>query len=140
VARDISASEPVPPDPVYVDVADPSLEGDNIYTLEDAEPGAWSTGLASAYGLSNAGTHTANGTALNDDAFGVAVPAAQGYLLGATIEVEYNGIVVRGTINDTGGFGGWGRALDLQGGFWKAFGFGNEVTWGVRYVNYRIIG
>jgi len=70
---------------------------------------------------------------------GVAVPESESYLVGKTVEIKYNNQVVQVLINDTGGFGNLGRTLDLQPGVWKAFGFSDEYSWGVRTVQYRII-
>ncbi|MDR3308067.1 MAG: RlpA-like double-psi beta-barrel domain-containing protein, partial [Coriobacteriales bacterium] len=104
-------------------------------------PGEWMTGLASAYALGNDGVDntTADGSYMDDNSFGVAVPVGWAYLLGSTIEIKYGDMVVTGYINDTGGFGGYGRALDLQPGIWKAFGCNTEYEWGVRTIQWRIV-
>ena len=129
IDRDIAINEPTP---VFV-----SQSG--YVDQEGSYSGEWSSGLASGYGDGWIGLSTADGTILTEDGMCVAVPAAWGYLLGRTIQVEYNGIVITTTINDTGGFAIYGRVLDLQPGIWRAFGFDNEYDWGVRTVRYRII-
>lgn len=112
----------------------------------DAEKG-WSTGVASAYGGStdpstpNPGI-TATGAVCDDNSMGVAVPMSlprywQYY--GHTVEIAYNGITVLATINDCGNMGNGSRALDLQPGVWKAFGFTSCTDWGLRTVSYRIL-
>ncbi|MCL2882986.1 MAG: RlpA-like double-psi beta-barrel domain-containing protein [Coriobacteriia bacterium] len=105
---------------------------------DDSSSGEWLTGLASAYGRS-AGRNTATGAAVTDNSTGVAVPVSQRYLVGKTIEVKYGGMTITTVVNDTGGFESLGRALDLQPGVWKYFGFSSEDAWGVRTVQYRII-
>lgn len=107
----------------------------------------WSTGLASAYGGSsdpstpNPGT-TANGSICDDDSMGVAIPISwpnRSSYYGRTIEINYNGMTVYGTINDCGNLQNYGRALDLQPGIFKAFGFSTCQAWGSRTVSYRIL-
>lgn len=129
IERELTLNDPIPslPDPVE-DSGTPVEIG-------------WSIGRASAYGISDrlVGSWTALGDQVTEDSMGVAVPVAWYHLLGHTIEIEYNGIVVTAIINDTGGFAGYGRSLDLQPGVFKAFGFDNDDDWGVRTVRYRII-
>lgn len=109
-------------------------------TSTSGATGQWTTCLASAYGPSNAGSRTASGTALTNDSFGVAVDVSMGYLLGRTVEVRYNGMVVTTTIVDTGNLvASGGRGLDLQPGVWKSFGFSSENAWGVRSVEWRLV-
>ena len=107
----------------------------------------WKTGAASAYGGSsdkgtpNPGT-TATGAICNDTSMGVAVPLSwpncRSYL-GRAVEIKYGGKTVIATINDLGNMGGGSRALDLQPGVFKAFGFSTCQAWGVRTVSYRIL-
>ena len=107
----------------------------------------WKTGAASAYGGSsdkgtpNPGT-TATGAVCNDTSMGVAVPLSwpncRSYL-GRAVEIKYGGKTVIATINDLGNMGGGSRALDLQPGVFKAFGFSTCQAWGVRTVSYRIL-
>ena len=107
----------------------------------------WQTGTASAYGGStdpytpNPGT-TATGDVCDDYSMGVAIPMSwpncTSYL-GRTVQISYNGTTVYATINDYGYMGGGSRALDLQPGVWKAFGFSSCNDWGVRTVSYRIL-
>ena len=108
---------------------------------------SWSAGVASAYGGStdpntpNPGI-TATGAVCDDNSMGVAIPTSwpnYGSYLGRTVEISYNGQTVLATINDTGNMGGGSRALDLQPGVWKAFGFSSCLDWGVRTVSYRIL-
>lgn len=113
------------------------------------DPGSlgWQTGLASAYGgvsdpnTPNPGT-TANGSVCNDTSMGVAIPMSTPNVrsyFGRTVEISYGGQTVFATINDCGGMGGGSRALDLQPGVWKAFGFSTCRAWGLRTVSYRIL-
>jgi hypothetical protein len=105
----------------------------------DASAAPWETCQASAYGPS-AGSTTANGSSISSSSMGVAVPAQWSYLLGSTIQISYNGMVVTAVVNDTGNFLGFGRGLDLQPGIWRAFGFSSEEAWGVRTVSWRVVG
>lgn len=113
---------------------------------EDSNEG-WQTGVASAYGgktdpsTPNPGT-TATGAVCDDNSMGVAVPMSlSGYrkLFGRTVEISYGGKTVYATVNDCGGLGGGSRALDLQPGVWKAFGFSSCKAWGLRTVSYRFL-
>lgn len=113
---------------------------------EDSNEG-WKTGIASAYGgktdpsTPNPGT-TATGAVCDDNSMGVAVPMSlSGYrkLFGRTVEISYGGKTVYATVNDCGGLGGGSRALDLQPGVWKAFGFSSCKAWGLRTVSYRFL-
>lgn len=107
----------------------------------------WKTGVASAYGGSsdastpNPGT-TATGAICNDSSMGVAVPMSwpnyRSYL-GHAVEIKYGGKTVIATVNDCGYMGGGSRALDLQPGVFKAFGFSTCQAWGVRTVSYRFL-
>ena len=107
----------------------------------------WKTGVASAYGGSsdastpNPGT-TATGAICNDSSMGVAVPMSwpnyRSYL-GRAVEIKYGGRTVIATVNDCGSMGGGSRALDLQPGVFKAFGFSTCQAWGVRTVSYRFL-
>lgn len=110
-------------------------------------PQGWRTGSASAYGGSsdkstpNPGV-TASGAICNDSSMGVAIPMAwKNYrsYFGRAIEINYNGKTVIATINDCGGLAGGARALDLQPGVFKSFGFSTCQAWGVRTVSYRIL-
>lgn len=107
----------------------------------------WKTGVASAYGGSsdastpNPGT-TATGAICNDSSMGVAVPMSwpnyRSYL-GRAVEIKYGGKTVIAAVNDCGNMGGGSRALDLQPGVFKAFGFSTCQAWGVRTVSYRFL-
>lgn len=107
----------------------------------------WKTGIASAYGGSsdpwtpNPGV-TATGAICDDNSKGVAVsvymPNYSSYL-GRTVEISYNGMTVYATVNDTGNMGGGSRALDLQPGVFKAFGYSDCYSWGLRTVSYRFL-
>ena len=55
------------------------------------------------------------------------------------VEISYNGMTVFATVNDCGNMGGGSRALDLQPGVWKAFGFSSCNAWGLRTVSYRFL-
>lgn len=124
----------------------PDTGNDNTTTSPDQ---GWKTGIASAYGGSsdpntpNPGT-TANGSICNDTSTGVAIPLAWGdsewaRLKGRTVEIRYNGMTVYGVVNDRGGMGGGSRALDLQPGIFKAFGYNTCMAWGLRTVSYRFL-
>ncbi len=113
----------------------------------DTTDRGWQTGLASAYGgesdpnTPNPGT-TANGSLCNDSSMGVAIPISTPNVrsfFGRGVEISYGGQTVYATINDCGGMAGGSRALDLQPGVFKAFGFSTCRAWGVRTVSYRIL-
>lgn len=107
----------------------------------------WKSGVASAYGGStdpntpNPGT-TSTGATCDDWSMGVAVPKSlsnyRSYF-GRTVEIVYGGQTVYATVNDCGSMGGGSRALDLQPGVWKAFGFSSCKAWGLRTVKYRFL-
>lgn len=101
----------------------------------------WHTGIASAYDLepNSSWNLTASGIELTPTSVTVAVPQSQHYLLGRVVEIVYEDQVVVATITDTGGFEGYGRALDLAGGVWQAFGAQTQEEWGLREVKYRIL-
>ena len=107
----------------------------------DTSGEGWQTGMASAYDLeTNQGWDaTALGVTLTRDSLTVAVPESQDYLLGRVVEIVYDDQVVVATVTDTGGFEKYGRALDLAGGVWKAFGVSSWGDWGVREVQYRFL-
>lgn len=123
------------------DVSDKPSEGSS------SDAGGWKSGIASAYGGStdpytpNPGT-TATGAICDDNSMGVAVPMSlPGYrkLFGRTVEISWNGKTVYATVNDCGSMRNGSRALDLQPGVWKAFGFSSCRAWGLRTVNYRFL-
>lgn len=103
--------------------------------------GEWMIGKASAYSVADntGGNATASGEILTDDSVTVAVPISQRYLLGRSVQIRYNGKTVTARVTDVGGFAPYGRALDLAGGVWKAFGFSSPGAWGVRAVQYRFL-
>lgn len=107
----------------------------------DTSGAGWHTGMASAYDLeTNQGWDaTALGVTLSRDSMTVAVPESQDYLLGRVVEIVYDGKVVVATVTDTGGFEKYGRALDLAGGVWQAFGVSTWGDWGVREVQYKFL-
>ncbi len=114
--------------------------------LPDLSDG-WHRGMASAYsyadnddGQGNFGTTaTASGIPLSDNGITVAVPASQSYLIGQAVAIMYGETVIVATVTDTGGFAGYGRALDLAPGCWKAFGASTGGEWGVREVYYKFL-
>lgn len=114
---------------------------------ESSVEGGWQTGTASAYNIASCygSTLTASGATLTEDSVTCAVPAGQSYLMGRSVEIKWNGITVVATVTDTGGFGAYGRALDLAPGVCKAFGIdtsgaaSNCNKWGVQTVQYRFI-
>lgn len=113
----------------------------------DSSDRGWQTGLASAYGgVSDPTTpnpgKTANGSLCNDSSMGVAIPISTPNVrsfFGRGVEISYGGQTVYATINDCGGMANGSRALDLQPGVFKAFGFNTCRAWGVRTVSYRIL-
>lgn len=109
--------------------------------VPDTSGEGWQTGMASAYDLeTNQGWDaTALGVTLTRDSVTVAVPEGQEHLLGRAVEIVYGDTVVVATVTDTGGFAKYGRALDLAGGVWKAFGASTWGEWGVRAVHYKFL-
>lgn len=106
----------------------------------DLSDGGWQTGQASAYGGStdSAGSITATGARVTEYSLGVAVPMNQRQYLNRKLEISYNGKSVIAVCNDVGGFGKYGRALDLQIGVCRALGGVSSCNgWGVRTVKYR---
>lgn len=103
--------------------------------------GSWQLGFASAYSFedNDGWDATASGIPLDWTSYTVAVPISQRYLLGRSVEISYNGMSLVATVTDVGGFAGYGRALDLAPGVWKAFGAGSPGEWGVRQVAYRFL-
>lgn len=107
----------------------------------------WKTGVASGYGGHGDASiadnqRTATGAAVTETSMGVAIPMAWGNTskyYGKKVEISYNGRSVIATINDCGGMGGGSRSLDLQPGVFKAFGFSDCNSWGLRTVKYRFI-
>lgn len=116
------------------------------HLLPDEDDG-WSLGQASAYshadnddGKGNFGTDaTASGVPLSGDGLTVAVPESQADLLGRAVALRYGETVIVATVTDTGGFEGYGRALDLAPGCWKAFGVTDVHDWGVRSIYYKFL-
>ena len=102
--------------------------------------GGWQSSAASAYGVGFIGGNTADGVKLTKESMNVAVDVSMQSLLGRTIEISYGGKTIRATVDDTGPLFSAGRALDLQPGLWKAFGAKSENEWGVRVVEWRVVG
>lgn len=115
-----------------------TMEDGGVVVTQDE---GWQTGLASAYTLAdNTGWDaTASGVKLTEYSMTVAVPANRLDLIGRTVEIYYNGMTVTAKVTDTGGFASMGRALDLAGGVWRAFGATSTDNWGVRTVSYRFL-
>lgn len=113
----------------------------------DLSDGTWSSGVASAYNVATnddgKGTFgvstTASGRAINDGSVTVAVPSNQSYLLGRVVEICYGDKVVIATVTDTGGFGKYGRCLDLAPGVYHALGADSPSDWGTRTIHYRFL-
>lgn len=111
------------------------------------EGDGWSVGSASAYsfadnddGKGNFGTDaTASGRPLSSYEYTVAVPESQAYLLGHPVAIRYGETIIVATVTDTGGFAGYGRALDLAPGCWRLFGANSVHDWGVRTVYYKFL-
>lgn len=116
------------------------------HIIPDEDDG-WSVGSASAYsfadnddGKGNFGTDvTASGIPLTETGLTVAVPASQSHLLGHAVAIRYGETIVVATVTDTGGFAGYGRALDLAPGVWRLFGASDVHDWGVREVYYKFL-
>lgn len=145
--QEIAAAEPEEP---FVNEGNTKPGGEGSVTDPspvDTTDRGWQTGLASAYGgVSDPNTpnpgRTANGSTCDDWSMGVAIPMSTPNVrsyFGRTVEISYGGQTVYATINDCGGMGGGSRALDLQPGVWKAFGFSTCRAWGLRTVSYRIL-
>jgi hypothetical protein len=135
------ASAPTSPDP---SAESPRITPELVVT-EPGKPaesttGAWQACRATAYGPTNAGRWTASGTELTHDSCGVAIDRSMAHLLGRTIEIDYNGTVMTAVVNDTSNSLAYGRLLDLQPGLWHALGFSDEYQWGVRTVQWRLVG
>ena len=91
-------------------------------------------------GKGNFGTDaTASGIPLTQSGLTVAVPESMHHMLGHAVALSYNGKVIVATVTDTGGFAGFGRALDLAPGCWKAFGVSSPQEWGVRDIYYKFL-
>lgn len=115
-----------------------------ITSTSDVDTSGWKSGVASAYGGKTdpgCGSTTATGAKVTESSMGVAIPMAWGRrdLLGHKVMIAYGNKVVTATINDVGGMGGGSRALDLQPGVFRAFGFNSCNSWGVRTVKYKIL-
>ncbi len=158
--RSISVKDPDPVVvPVAIDESNPTAveKAKTVCTLDplptaphvapDVNDGTWQTGIASAYdvesnddGVGNFGVNvTASGIKLREDSITVAVPASKSYLLGSIVELCYDDKVIVATVTDTGGFEGFGRALDLAPGIFKALGASTSHDWGTRSIYYRYI-
>ncbi len=133
------------PDANTTDRKDPI--SDNTPVVPDPSPpsGDWITGVASAYGgdsdpYTPCPGKTATGAICDNNSMGVAVPQSlPNYTsyYGKTVEIRYNGMTVYGVVNDCGYMSGGARALDLQPGIFKAFGYEDCLSWGLRTVSYR---
>ena len=138
-ADTVNRQEPVPETTPVAPDPNPNPPSDDVT--------GWSSGAASAYGgatdpyVSNP-CSTATGDICDDNSMGVAIPMSwpnyRSYF-GRTVEISYSGMTVLATVNDCGGLLGGKRALDLQPGVWKAFGFSSCNAWGVRTVSYRFL-
>lgn len=124
-----------------------SSSGTVAPTFATGSTDGWRTGIASAYGgwsdpSTGAVCGTATGAICDDWSTGVAVPMAwpdyRSYF-GRQVEISYNGQSVVATVNDCGYMGGGSRSLDLQPGVFKAFGFSDCDSWGLRTVSYRFL-
>lgn len=104
---------------------------------QDAE--GWYTTKTSAYGPSSAGTHTALGTELTLTSMDIGCHIAHmDILIGRYVELNYNGIILRCRVVDTGTMANDGRLFDLQPGVCTYFGAETpEFGWGIRTVKWR---
>ena len=105
----------------------------------DTSGDEWQTGIASGYDVESSSTLTRSGRAFDDNCVTVAVPEGMEDLLGHPVVIVYSGMVVVATVTDTGGFAQYGRALDLGGGVFKAFGHDDIWDWGIREVKYKFL-
>lgn len=105
----------------------------------DTSGSGWKTGVASGYDVDSSSTLTRSGRAFDDDCVTVAVPEGMEDLLGHPVVIVFEGKVVVATVTDTGGFAKYGRALDLGGGVFKAFGYDDIWEWGIRDVHYKFL-
>lgn len=121
-------------------------QADKLYatgeTFEtDLSGDGWHTGKASAYGDGGDSHTTAMGTSI-DNTPAIAVPMSwpnyRSYF-GKKVEISYNGKSVIGIISDCGGFGPYGRDLDISYTVIRAWGFYTTDDWGVRTVKWRIL-
>lgn len=108
----------------------------------DFSNGEWHEGKASAYGGDDgAGSTTAMGTSIHNTP-AIAVPMSwpnyRSYF-GKKVEISYNGKSVIGVISDCGGFGKYGRDLDISYTVIRSWGFSSTSAWGVRTVKWRIL-
>jgi len=55
------------------------------------------------------------------------------------VEICYQDKVVIATVTDTGGFGKYGRCLDLAPGVYHALGADSPSDWGTRSIHYRFL-
>ena len=107
--------------------------------------GGWITCIASAYSIPDndppGSTATASGIPLDDSVPTVAMPMSMdpSRFYGSRIEISYNGMSVIATVTDCGDMGGGSRGLDLTPGVFRAFGFSDCDSWGLRTVSYRFI-
>ncbi len=142
-----SYSETSSPSQNYYEESTPSYS-EEVYTPSQSDTSSnWLSGAASAYGGSTDPStpnpsYTATGAICDDYSMGVAVPMSlsnyRSYF-GRTVEISYGGMTVYATVNDCGYMGGGSRALDLQPGVFKAFGYSSCNAWGVRTVSYRFL-
>ena len=105
----------------------------------DTSGEGWLIGEASGYDIESSSTLTRSGRAFDDDCVTVAVPEGMEDLLGHPVIIVYGDQVVVATVTDTGGFAKYGRALDLAGGVFGAFGYEDIWEWGVREVKYKFL-
>lgn len=156
--RSITVKDPDPVVvPVAVDESNPRAveKAKTVCTLDplptaprvapDVSDGTWTVGIASAYDVEpndpgdGSLNITASGIRLHENSLTVAVPQSKSYLLGSIVEICYDGKVVIATVTDTGGFEGYGRALDLAPGVFKALGASTSHEWGTRTISYRYL-
>lgn len=105
----------------------------------EKDENGWYTTKTSAYGPSSAGTHTALGTELTLTSMDIGCHINHvDVLMGRYVELNYNGIILRCRVVDTGEMASDGRLFDLQPGVCTAFGAETpEFGWGIRVVKWR---
>ena len=121
-------------------------EGEAAETSEtDESGGGWITCVASAYTIADndppGSTATSSGIPLDESVPTVAMPMSMdpSRFYGRKIEISYEGMSVIATVTDCGAMDGGNRGLDLTPAIFRAFGFGDADSWGLRTVQYRFI-
>lgn len=107
----------------------------------EQDENGWYTTKSSAYGPSSAGTHTSLGTELTLTSMDIGCHIAHiDVLMGRTVELNYNGMILRCRVVDCGYMANDGRLFDLQPGVCTYFGAETpEFGWGIRTIKWRFV-